>query len=808
LSPPCREPTPFDLPLRRFERIARARPGATALELGGETLTYGELDRRAQRLARWLVWRGVTRETPVAVHVAPSFDVVVAMLAIWKAGGVYVPLDPSHPRAHVQAFVDEVRPAIVLSRRPLGEGPTFGPPGHWLDDDVPDVGDALAPSIDPEQAAYILQTSGTTGRPKSVVATHANLAFHVGSAAERFGFSSDDTFCSLARTTFSISFFELVSPLACGGRLVLLERSHVLDPARLARALRRVTVVHAGPSLLRGLFRHLETLPAAERTFPGMRHASSGGDVVSGDVVERMKSAFPGAEPWILYGCTEIACMGSAYRVPRDRVVETTLVGTPFRDVGVALLDDRGRPVRAGEIGEIHVAGPGLCRGYLNRPELDAARFVVVDGRRHYATGDLAQRDASGNLELLGRHDHQVKRHGIRIELGEIELALRRQPGVRDAVVVLRSPKDGEPMLVAYLVGDGLVASVLRRALRATLPDSMVPTDFVMLDRLPLTANLKVDRAALPDVERAPEPVAEQGVAGQVGRVFARFLGVEAVGPDDDFFALGGNSLLALRVTDELSVSFREALPLGLLFQCPTPRKVAERFGTDGAFEVRPIPLNENHEGPVVFLLSAVHAYRPLARLLEPDCAVHALSIDRDLPGEAPISLEALAAEYTRAIVRAQPRGPYRVGGYSFGGIVALEVARRLRERGAAVQHVWLLDSMLPRPDDDWLSRLKRLVRTRPAERDGDPVVARDRRRTQAYLEAVSAHRLTRYDGAATLIASAPRLAGDPARDPTGGWSRHLGDLAVAPVDAGHHDLLSAPAVHAVAAAFRTPLAR
>lgn len=573
-------------PLHRiFEQNAAASPDAVALKYRDRSLSYAELNRRANRLARHLLAQGAGAECRVAVCVEPSFDIAVALLGILKAGAVYVPVDPTYPPARVRDIVSDTTPKLVITRRHLVERLGLGEFTTLELDDEEAVlggqnGDDLEVEIAPGQTAYIYYTSGTTGRPKGVMASHANLVTYIHAARDRYGFGPGDIMPAIARFSFSISMFELMMPLAAGGTLVVLDRDHVLDPARMARTLAEVTFFHAGPSLLKHLVPHIKREHQSFEAFAGVRHASSGGDLIAPELLEALKEIFANAEVFVIYGCSEISCMGCTYPVPRDRPVAKTYVGRPFDNVAVRLLDPARNLVPAGVVGEIHFAGGGVVKGYLNRPDLTDEKFVEIEGRRFYRTGDVGRFGEDGWLEILGRNDYQVKIRGMRIELGEVEYALRRAPGVRDGVVVAKGTADGEKALVAYVVldrgdgptkgGDGpakggagpadeiarrATFSALRKHMIESVPDYMVPSTYVELASLPLNHNMKVDRRALPEPERAvdragdtdpslraPETATEKRLAG----LWATLLGVERVGLDDNFFELGGHSVLAM----------------------------------------------------------------------------------------------------------------------------------------------------------------------------------------------------------------------------------------------------------------------
>ena len=824
------------IPVHRvFEAMAKARPSATAMTFRGKPLTYAELDQRSNRLALRLVAMGVGPEVPVAVCVGPSLEVLVAMLAIWKSRGVYLPLDPTHPEALIHSMLEEAQPRVVLTTAALsGLSSTFAQ--IRLDDGILAQGDgSVPPATEPKlsDSAYLLYTSGTTGKPKGVLAKHANLTQYIHSATRKYGFREDDLFVSLARHTFSISMFELVSPLCCGASVRILERDEILSPDRLLRALDGVTVIHAGPSLLGSLFRHVAASPGEPATLPRVRHASSGGDIVSPSVMSGMERLFPSAELFVIYGCTEVSCMGTTYAIPRGATTKRTFVGKPFPNVAVRVVDASRRVVPFGVVGEIAFAGDGVVPGYLRRPELTAERFVAIDGRVFYLTGDMGRLHPDGNLEMLGRRDFQVQLRGIRIELAGVEKTVLELGLATQCVIVARTVGDADVRLVAFVVSpaEGGVSG-FRRALAAQLPDYMVPHQVVVLDAMPLTANGKVDRNRLKEMQvepRAPAAVTAAPATAlekAMAAAFARVLGVgrDHVGVNDGFFDLGGDSLLAVVALDEIARSTGVTIPPHVLFECGTVRALAQRISGGDSGPPRPVPLGHADAGPPLFMLSGVHVYRPLAERLEGLCTPYGvyvrsevdgfLTAERGLP-----SVEEMAQQYIESIRACQPQGPYRMVGYSFGGIIAYEVAQRLREAGQEVSLLALVDPQLPEWIRPWMFRLAQIGRLRDARaRDLVSFVARrlhitppaaqslyrrhDRfgpleERMDAHKRASAAAYMPNirpFSGDVTLFVAGARLRDDPLKSASCGWDAYVQSLSIHPVDADHFAMMSEPA--------------
>ncbi|MEU0340404.1 amino acid adenylation domain-containing protein [Streptomyces bobili] len=555
---------PRTAPDRLAEHIRRT-PHAVAVSGSGRSLTYAQLDARACALARRLRAAGVTRGSLVGVCLDRTPDLAAALLAVWRAGAAYLPLDPSHPRARREFTVTDSGIDWIVTdttTRPAVEG--LPAQVVLLDADdahTPAGSDDLRPA--PDDLAYVIYTSGSTGRPKGVEITHGNLAWLLGAADRHFDFGPADVWTLMHSPAFDFSVWELWAPLTSGGRVVVLGADEVRDPAAVHRVLREegVTVLNQTPAAFKGLRAHLEDTGAGFSDL-ALRTVVFGGDAF--DVRDyRDWFADEGHRPALvnMYGITETTVHVTIRTITEEDVTGgvRSPVGRPLAGQHGYVLDSWGRLVPHGSVGELYVSGGGVARGYLNRPELTAERFLDdpfgAPGARMYRTGDLVRVEPDGQLAYVGRADHQVKIRGYRIEPGEIETALRALSGVADVAVVARRD-EGTARLVAHVVtpeGRPLDPPALREGLRLTLPDHMVPALFVRHERLPLTANGKVDRAVLTAVRPAsngprehvpPEGPREQALAG----VWSQVLGVEHVGRGDNFFDLGGDSILALRL--------------------------------------------------------------------------------------------------------------------------------------------------------------------------------------------------------------------------------------------------------------------
>jgi amino acid adenylation domain-containing protein len=588
-----------------FEAQAHANKDTIAVVLADQALTYDELNRRANRLAHLLIDRGVQAETIVGIMLDRSLDMVVAALAVMKSGGAYVPLDPDYPAERLAFIMADTRMPLLLTRKTLLSDIALASSIEIVDIDSPVTNaDENNPviAIKPSSLAYVIHTSGSTGKPKGTMISHASLANAYHAWEKSYGLGNlVHAHLQMASMSFDVFSGDLVRALCSGGKLVIVPRDMLLEPQRLYSLMQqeKVDCAEFVPVVFRGLSAYLGEKGLS---LDFMKLVILGSD--AWNVGEyRAARALCGEQTRLInsYGVTEATIDSTFFEGDVDGLSDGAQVpiGRPFANTEVYILDKQMQPVPVGVPGELWLGGPGLARGYLNRDDLSAERFVKhpfsqQPGERLYRSGDLARFMADGNIELMGRADFQVKVRGFRVETGEIESLLISRDDVKECVVVLREDRPGEKRLVAYCVAAGsqeLSPTELRKTVASTLPDYMVPSAFVQLDRLPTTPNRKIDRKALPapdgerqleDVYVAPGNSTEQKITA----VWQEVLGLDKIGIHDNFFDLGGHSLLIVQAQKKLCDIFEQDIPIVQLFEHPTISTLARQLGQEQ--ETRP----------------------------------------------------------------------------------------------------------------------------------------------------------------------------------------------------------------------------
>jgi amino acid adenylation domain-containing protein len=692
---------------RLFEAQARATPDAPAVWWADQEVSYAELNRRANRVAHHLVALGIGPESRVGVLLERTPALVAAMVGVLKGGAAYVPLDPRNPPARLAAMVRASGARAVLVDR-AHAGVLKGAAAIAIESipAVPGTEHDPAAAVHPENVACVLFTSGSTGGPKGVELSHGGVFAFVHVLRALLAPDEHAPMLAVSSAGFDMSLAEILGALSFGAPVVLVDGPFAPIPA--ARPPRTAVIVPA-----------VATARLAEDEMPpGLRTLLIGGETVTPALVRGLHEALPALRVVAIYGPTEATVYATCEEVPRGAA--RVGIGTPVAGARAYVLDARLRLCGIGEPGELWLAGAGLARGYAARPGLTAERFVPDPfgpaGARMYRTLDRARLRGDGTLEFLGRADAQVKVRGVRIEPGEVEAALRAHPAVREAAVAAHGQGERRALaawLTARDSADPPSSTGLRAFLQARLPEAMVPASFVLVDALPRTASGKLDRRALPaptamdaDVAAAhvpPRTALEETIAA----AWREVLNVPRVGVHDDFFALGGNSLVALRLLARLRQAVGAELPVAALLQGPTVERLARAVAERGRQVRLPVvALQPEGAAPPLFLVHAggghVACYAPLAALLAPDQPVYALQargLDDGLP---PLQgVEAMAAHYVEGMRRAQPRGPYRIGGWSYGGMVAFEMARRLHDAGERVELLALLDTARPESRSD-----------------------------------------------------------------------------------------------------------
>ena len=683
-----------------FEAQVKRAPDTVAVLFEGREWSYAELNRRANRLAHRLRECGVGLDAVVPVFLERSPDLLISLLAVMKAGGAYLPLVPGLPIRRLAAMIETSHAAVVITDSALLGGlPQHQLPVLCLDQEAaalsrqPEANPS--PLSGPEHLVYVLFTSGSTGQPKGVEIEHRALLNFLRSMQQEPGITDRDVLVALTPLSFDIAGLELYLPLLVGATIVLANRQQAMDGAWLQRELDHgtVTILQATPATWRMI------LQFGWKGGRGVK-VLCGGEALPRELAQELLTR--AGSVWNVYGPTETTIWSTLERVrSAERIIS---LGRPIANTQVYVLDANLEPVPVGIPGELYIGGMGLARGYRGQSQLTAERFITNPfrgGERLYRTGDQVKWLSDGRLDYVGRIDHQVKLRGFRIELGEIESVLGNDPTVKQAVVIVREDTPGDKRLVAYVAprgGSACDPSSLRRVLREVLPDYMVPAAIVPLTEFPLTPNGKVDRASLP----APtaEPVHDGGqaieprnrVELQLVAIWEQVLGMTAIGVRDNFFALGGYSLLALRMFSAIEQTFGTRLPMAVLFQAPTVEQLAGVLADEGC-TVRwrsLVAIQPEGKRPPLFAVPGVGGnvlvFARLAKLLGDDQPFYGLQA-RGLDGkEKPfMRVEEMAAHYIEEIRSVQPYGPYFIGGTCTGGLAAYEIAQQLTAQGEDV---------------------------------------------------------------------------------------------------------------------------
>jgi len=818
-----------------FEEQAARTPDEPAVEFGTVSMTYAHLNARANRLARHLISLGAGPEDVIAFALPRSPDLIVGLLAAVKAGAAFLCLDVEYPNERIAFMVEDARPLVVLTtsehraKLPGHQAGLLvladtaavvaavaGQPGTNVSDGE------RARSLSVSNAAYVIYTSGSTGRPKAVVVSHAGLASMLDTQLEAFEVDATSRVLQLSSPSFDASVWELCMGLLTGAALILAPADQRAG-AQLSALLADQHVTHATipPAVLATM---------SPETVPQDMTLIVAGEAVSSDLVEQWSA---GRRMFNAYGPTESTVDATLWDCAGPWDVGRVPIGRPIVNTRVYVVDASLRLVAPGVAGELYIAGAGLARGYLNQPALTAQRFVANPfapaGQRMYRTGDIARWNTNGELEFLGRSDDQLKIRGFRIEPGEIEALLTRHPHVTQAAVIAREDQPGHKHLIAYIVTADphtLDPTELRRYTAASLPDHMVPTAIIELDRLPLTPNGKLDRQALPAPEfttsttsRPPRTPREEILY----TLFTETLGLHHIGIDDGFFDLGGHSLLATRLISRIRTTLHTEITLRTLFETPTIAGLAQRLGGDQADSFATLlPLRTTGRLDPIFLIHPAGGlswcYSRLLPYIPSEHPVYGLQSSGYIQaGRKPASLREMARDYLALIRRLQPQGPYSLMGWSFGGVAAQEMAVALEDLGEAVRTLVLFDALpmvgtRPTAADDLPAGLLELIEESIRGAGGDGLSELSQPRI-AELSVIARHcvgLLQTHDSrvfSGTIVSIEAESSRELRARAEIAWADlALGGVVIHQVGCSHHEIMSAAPVRQIGPILRSLL--
>jgi aspartate racemase len=827
------------------EAQAARTPGAIAVEHGGQRLTYRELEQRANQLAHFLRKRGVERESRVGICLRRSLELPVALLAVLKAGGACVPLDPAYPKERLAYMLEDSQTSLVLTQPGLlAEVTDFDAEIVTLDPDwklfSSESSEPARSGAKPDNLAYVIYTSGSTGKPRGVLLSHLGLVNHNTAAVDLFGITPADRMAQFASISFDIAIEEIFPTWIAGAALVIREEDASLAVGDFLRWVseRKVTALDLPTAYWHELVGELSE--STLRLPESLRIVIVGGEKASSAKLAAWRKIAGSRVRWVnTYGPTETSVIVTAFEPKNSEEIPAVLpIGRPIANTKIHILDPNLQPLPVGIPGDLYVAGPGLARGYLNRPEVTAEKFIAdpfnsQPGARMYKTGDVARYLASGEIEFAGRTDDQVKIRGYRVELKEIESVLGTYPAVREVVVVARENEAGEKNLIAYVVPSREQAptgSELRTYLKQRLPHYMVPSAFVLLEAMPKTPNGKLDRRGMPAPKPADFTEPNEYVAPsdeletQLTKIWAVVLSKESIGIRDNFFDLGGHSLLAARLMHRIEQTLGQRLPLAALLQAPTIEQFAGLLRQEGwsASWSSLVAIQPEGSRPPFFCVHGVGGnvvgFRDLARHMGTYQPFYALQ-PQGLDGKRPCltSVAEMAERYIREIRRVQPEGPYRIGGYSFGGLVAYEMAQQLRAQEQEVSLLALFDTY-PGKMESRASQMRNLSKLPLKEaltfivKKGSFVLMTLRKRLelsrlprplrnvrQACAQAAAGYDVQPYEGQVTLFRVKEKSAGS-LDDPYAIWWRvAAGGVDLREISGDHLSLLKEPQVRLLA---------
>jgi amino acid adenylation domain-containing protein len=695
-----------------------AMPSEPAAEFYGLTYSRTRLAEKSDRLASWLVRHGIIPGSLVGIYMDRSLEMLVAMLAVMKAGAAYVPLDPRFPAKRMQQILDETEVPILLTlSRHVEDLPEFGGTLLSLDSKANELArEPLRPlpPIAQQMRAYVIFTSGSTGKPKGVEVTHGAVVNLLVDVQRRIHMGPKDRLLAVTTLAFDISVLELLLPLISGGTVVIATQDDAADGLRLAELLvdSQITVLQATPFAWRMLLDVGFELP------PGFKMLC-GGEAWTPVMADKLLAT--GGRLWNMYGPTETTVWSSVTEMQRGEARIT--IGPPIANTRFYVLDERLEPLPPGVSGELFIAGLGLARGYFKRDDLTIEKFLpdpFVEGQRMYRTGDEVRQLPDGRIEFIGRLDHQVKLRGFRIELGEIEVAIGEHAEISNAVVVKSQDSFGESLLAAYYTARSKVApSRIQEWLQSRLPTYMVPTVLEQIAAFPLTPNGKIDRNALSRLCENSTPVRqdvrlfEAGGSGssvqlEMLEIWAKIFEGQEIRSSTDFFDIGGDSLSLVRLQAMVTRQFGVHLTMADITRHSTfgslttwvseMREVAASSPPKRTVNPRVLPVHSTEAGRPIFLLPQMMIFWPLAEELGEHQSLYALQLlDEDIsPSMESASFEQLALLYCDLIRQVQPEGPYRLGGWCLWGLMAYEIARLLEEQGDEVELVMIMDAWAP----------------------------------------------------------------------------------------------------------------